>query len=90
MSKDIIVTCENGHTLVLGDLDESIDPFDPKIRATIFPCQVEMSKPEHGGLILECGARITWKHYMPKKGLSRIVFTKNGVKRPLDKLNPDS
>lgn len=87
MGNEIVVTCENGHTLVLGNLDEAIDHdpvVDKQVRATIFPCQVEMAKPEHGNLIFECGARIVWKHFMTKPDkVKKVVFTKNGVDRGL-------
>lgn len=54
MLSKLTVTCDAGHQFEIEDVT-----YGPEVIACIGWCPLEVSKPDLGGIILACGARVT-------------------------------
>ena len=72
-SEDVLAICDLGHRFMLKDFG----PIDEKQIAAISSCPEMVASNEHGGLILECGARVLWlKNISQVKRGKKFAFTR--------------
>lgn len=74
--------CDEGHTFELKDF--SLDDIDEDIVGFITYCQEMVSKSDHAGLLLECGARVVWVAFEPREEAERKFVFKGRKSEQLD------